>query len=97
MVDHVPHRLEEEVARGNDARRILEHPLWQEAFDTYEARLLAGWSSSGVHDVDAREKIWLALQTVKIIKHDLESIMTTGKMATLQMERSENGRKASKH
>ena len=78
--------LEQEISRGHEAERILRAPLWSEAWNAYEEKLMAAWRASGVKDSDQRETLWLAFQVCQKIKNHIESVMVTGKMASKQVE-----------
>ena len=43
---------EEHVRRAEQAKAILDHALWREAWDVYRARLLAQMEAASDEDVD---------------------------------------------
>lgn len=85
-----------EIRRGHEAERIVASPIWQEAFDLYQQRLLNAWENTGVGKADDRERIWQAYQITKKVRVHLESIITTGRMAQRQVEEL-HGRKSTEH
>jgi hypothetical protein len=67
--------------REAEAKRLLEHELFVEAFDTLEKELLLNWSRTSSSDVSQRESCWLALRLLERIKAHITSIVETGHMA----------------
>ena len=67
--------------REEHAKRLLNDPLFVEAFELLEKNLLNSWSSSGVNEIDTREQIWLSLRLLERIRLHLTSIIETGDMA----------------
>lgn len=77
--------LEEEVSRGDQARRILSDPLVQEALTTIRDRCLQEWEDAPVRDVEGRENLWLMYRMSKQFEAHLNTVMETGKIATKQI------------
>ena len=67
--------------REVEAKRLLEHELFVEAFDTLEKELLLNWSRTSSSDVSQRESCWLATRLLERIKAHITSIVETGHMA----------------
>ena len=67
--------------REEHAKRLLNDPLFVEAFELLEKNLLNSWSSSGGNEIDTREQIWLSLRLLERIRLHLTSIIETGDMA----------------
>lgn len=78
--------LNQEVERGREAERIIRNPLWDEAFRTYQDRLLSAWKSSSAKECENRERLWLAYQLSEKVRTHLESVFRTGQMASIQIE-----------
>ena len=72
--------------REAEAKRLLEHELFVEAFDTLEKELLLSWSRTGSGDVSQRESCWLATRLLERIKAHITSIVETGHMAKILEE-----------
>ena len=69
--------------REEKAKRILQDPLYIEAFDVIKEDLMNRWSSSGSTELEARESIWLAMRLLDKIQGHLKSIIETGHMAKI--------------
>ncbi len=78
--------LEAEVSRAHEADRIIRSPLWDEAWQIYEEKLLSAWRNSGAQDEKSREKIWMAYQVCQKVKNHITSVILTGKLAQRQVE-----------
>ena len=66
--------------REEEAKRLLQNELFEEAFDTLEKELLLSWSRTGSADVSQRESCWLATRLLERIKSHITSIVETGHM-----------------
>ena len=84
-------QLINEMDRARQAQDIVEHPLYQEAVETYRHRLMDEWVASPARDQEGREKIWLMIKTAEAVERHLKEIMETGKLATIQMDRRKKG------
>jgi hypothetical protein len=72
--------------REEEAKRLLEHELFREAFDTLEKELLLSWSRTNSNDVNQRESCWLATRLLERVKAHITSIVETGHMAKILEE-----------
>lgn len=79
-------QLQEEQNRAFEARDVVEHPLYVEAFEVYQQRLQTEWANSPARDKEGRETLWLMLKTAQAVQNHLREIMETGKLAELQLE-----------
>ena len=65
------------------ANRLLNDPLFNEAFDELRKDLMNRWDSSGSTELEARESIWLAMRLLDRIHAHISSIVETGRMADI--------------
>ena len=79
-------KLIQECDRARQAAAVIESPVYQEAMESYEQRLMEEWQNSPARDTEGREKIWLMIKTAKTVRRNLEELMETGKLATIQLE-----------
>lgn len=75
-----------ELARGHEAKRIVDSPIWAEAWSQYEDKLISAWKNSAQQDEHARERLWMAYQVCQKVKSQIISVIVTGKLAQLQVE-----------
>ena len=77
-----------EEQRAEQAKDLLKHELFVEAFEVLNTELKNRWEHSSTNEVEARESVWLALQLLQRIRFHIESIVTTGKMKALHSKQS---------
>ena len=66
--------------REEKAQRLLNDPLFIEAFEVLKKDLMVRWQHSGSTDLEARESIWLAMRLLDKIHGHVTSIIETGHM-----------------
>jgi hypothetical protein len=76
------------LSREEDAKRLLENDLFQEAFETLRTELMTRWENSSSNETEAREQIWLGLQLLQRVRRHLESILETGQLDRARQEQS---------
>ena len=69
--------------REQRAKRLLDDPLFVEAFEILEKELLLSWSRTNSNDVAQRESCWLATRLLERVKAHITSIVETGHMAKI--------------
>jgi hypothetical protein len=75
---------EEEVIRGGDARRVLENPMYQEAFSTVKEGIISAMNRSPMGDDKTHNRLVISLQLLTQIESHLKTAMQTGKLAEMQ-------------
>jgi hypothetical protein len=73
--------------RANEAKELLENPLLEEAFAQVEQAYLADWRSSGLADLEGRERIWLAIKVLEEVKRHLRIVVESGTIAKRDIDR----------
>ena len=66
--------------RESNAKRLLNDPLYNEAFDVLRKDLMSRWEASGSTELEARESIWLAMRLLDKLHGHITSIVETGRM-----------------
>ena len=79
--------LEKEQQRGQQAKRILEDPIFVEALQKVSQELDQEWINSPIRDTEGREKIYMMKKMLGILHVQLQSVMETGKLATKQINK----------
>jgi hypothetical protein len=67
--------------REQQANRLLNDPLYNEAFDLLAENIHNTWISTSIDEVEAREQAWLSLRLLERIRLHLTTIIETGEMA----------------
>jgi hypothetical protein len=83
-------KLEAAIARGARAKALLESELLKQVFAQIEADYIEGWRRTSARDTDARERLWLAVQVVGIVKDHLVIVANDGKLAQAELDRIAN-------
>ena len=76
---------EKEIKRGQQAKRILEDPIYIEALQKVSQELDQEWINSPIRDTEGREKIYMMRKMLGVLHVQLQSVMETGKLATKQI------------
>lgn len=77
----MPRSSDEEIARGETARQLLENPLCQEVFTHIETLWLDAIRSSKPSQKEQREDAYHVLLGLDTFKAALTTILNTGKLA----------------
>lgn len=77
--------LEQESRRGEQARRLLEDPLLQEAFSAVDTALRDAWVTTADDAADERERLWLMLKLLARVRAQIVNVLETGKLADGQI------------
>ena len=72
---------QQQATRGDAAERLLKDELLLEAFSTLEQEYTHLWKQTKPSDEAAREKLWLSLRQLELVKAQLQSVVQTGKVA----------------
>ena len=77
-----PDRVKEQQ-RGRLAQSALSNPVYLEAWASLRKDWLQAWEHSPARDIEAREKLWQAIQILGKVQASMEQVMNTGEMATI--------------
>ena len=78
--------LQQRVYNGDRARELIENEIFQQVFIDIEEDLIGVWKKSPQRDVEARERIHLALSMLGKIKACLQATLETGTLARLDLQ-----------
>ncbi len=79
-------KLNKDALRGAQAKYLIEHELLDEAFGTLKQTYIDAWQITPVHDMQAREKLYLAVNVIGKVKDQLHSWLSNGTLATKEIE-----------
>ena len=79
-------KLGETAAKAVRAQDLLDNELLSESFKGLEDSYTAAWRATGIEDVGAREKLFLAINIVGKVRDHLNSIVTNGKLAQAELK-----------
>ena len=78
--------LEEERIKGQLAESLRNNSLLKEIFEQLKESYITDWSQTDLNDVDAREHSFYLLRVLSDIETQIESHISTGKIATKQID-----------
>jgi hypothetical protein len=81
--------MKPEISRGEDAKRILDDPLFKESFDTVEKSLVASLRTVPLTDSGLEREIVRSIQLLYRVRGYLEDVLSTGKLAALDEQQAE--------
>jgi len=78
---------DQHIEQGNQAKVLLEHPLFAKIVQEYESRLIASWKfSEGSYE---RENIWLEYNTLKKVVTEISLMWQKAHELLNEQEQSE--------
>jgi len=83
MVDEF--KLRTDVSRATKAEVLLKNEMLIETFKTLTDTYLNAWRNTHIEDVQAREKLFLAVNVVAKVQAHLTSIVTNGNLAKREL------------
>lgn len=75
----------DETARANAARRLLEDPIFDEAFSGVKAALMRAFDGPSM-TADDLHRVWLANQMLTKVRTALVAMIETGKLINFEYE-----------
>ena len=79
-------KLGEAAAKALRAQDLLDNELFGEAFRGLEDSYTAAWRATGIDDVAARERLFLAINVVGKVRDHLTAIVINGKLAQAELK-----------
>ena len=70
--------------RGEQAKRILEDPLFVEAVQKIRQDLQIEWLNSELQNTEQRENIFVMRRMLEVVLVQLQSVMETGKLSQIK-------------
>ena len=76
--------LELDIQLAEQAKGVLSNEAFTLAFETLNTELTTQWLNSPARDAEGREKLYLMVKLLSKVKINLESLVTSGKMAEIE-------------
>ena len=76
----------EEIARADQAKQILEHPLYVEALATVREALIQYLLDTKVAEEVERDRLYITIKALELVNQHLQSVLETGKLAEREQE-----------
>ena len=71
----------EEIARADQAKQILEHPLYVEALSTVKEALIQYLLDTKVAEEVERDRLYITIKALDLVHQHIQSVLETGKLA----------------
>ena len=78
---------EDELKRGEQARQIVENEIYVQSWQQVRDGILSAWESSPIRDKEGQHELKLMLKLLTDVRRNIETVMQTGQMAKIQIER----------
>lgn len=88
MSDERKEKLNQEIARGHEARAILTAPLYVESMGRLKKEIIDKWAACPARDTEGREWLWQHYQVALKFEETLTEVLNTGKLALKEREMS---------
>jgi len=76
----------EEIARADQAKQILEHPLYIEALSTVKEALIEHLLNTKVSEEIERDRLYITIKALDLVHQHIQSVLETGKLAEKEQE-----------
>ena len=76
----------EEIARADQAKQILEHPLYVEALATVKQALVQYLLDTKVAEEVERDRLYITIKALDLVNQHITSVLETGKLAEREQE-----------
>lgn len=77
-------KLVDEIQRGHEAEKLINNPLFEEAFNKVKDSLIQAMNDSPLGDEKTHNRLVIGLQLLNQIEKQIKSHIATGKMAKIQ-------------
>ena len=76
----------EELRRADEAKRLLETPLFKESFKTIREELIKHLSNTRVAEETERDRLYITIKALDLVEQHIQSVFETGKLAEKEQE-----------
>jgi hypothetical protein len=76
----------EDIKRGEQADVVLNNPLFKESITKVRDGIIKSMASSALGDAETHNRLVIAMQLLNQIEKQLQDVINTGKMVTLQTD-----------
>ena len=76
----------EELRRADEAKRLLDNPLFKEAFTTIREELIKHLLNTRVAEELERDRLYITIKALDLVEQHIQSVFETGKLAEKEQE-----------
>jgi len=78
---------EQKISRSEEAKKLLEHPLLQEAFANLRLNYFEAWTATPPDRVNERDGIYHAARVLEDVQAHLRIVVTHGRIERAQIDK----------
>ena len=76
----------EELRRADEAKRLLDTPLFKESFITIREELIKHLLNTRVAEELERDRLYITIKALDLVQQHIQSVLETGKLAEREQE-----------
>ena len=76
----------EELRRADEAKRLLDTPLFKESFITIREELIKHLLNTRVAEEVERDRLYITIKALDLVEQHIRSVFETGKLAEKEQE-----------
>ena len=76
----------EELRRADEAKRLLDNPLFKEAFSTIREELIKHLLNTRVAEELERDRLYITIKALDLVHQHVQSVLETGRLAEKEQE-----------
>ena len=76
----------EELRRADEAKRLLDNPLFKEAFTIIREELIKHLLNTRVAEEMERDRLYITIKALDLVEQHIRSVFETGKLAEKEQE-----------
>ena len=70
-----------EIRRGQDAERLINDPLYKEAFENTRDLLIQLMLQTDINQETERDRIYMTIKSLELVEQHIKSVLETGQLA----------------
>jgi len=76
----------EELRRADEAKRLLDNPLFKEAFTTIKEELIKHLLNTRVSEEVERDRLYITIKALDLVEQHIKSVLETGTLAEREQD-----------
>ena len=76
----------EELRRADEAKRLLDNPLFKEAFITIREELIKHLLNTRIAEELERDRLYITIKALDLVEQHIKSVLETGTLAEREQD-----------